>query len=105
MEYSVPITMMVLGTFVLIGILPKVPVWAKILLQLGLGGFIYKFKSDAMFLLPMASTLPMSELFGGDMGTGSFNKYALGVLGPVIGILISVIFAVVAKLLSKKESE
>lgn len=105
MTYSVPITLLVVGIFALIAVLPRIPLFAKIAVQGLLGILIYKFKSDATFLLPMANSLPMSELFGGDAGMGSFNKYALGVLGPVLGIILSLIFAIISKVLSKKDSE
>lgn len=105
MEYGAPVTLGILAVFIVIAFIPKIPLIGRILIQLILGVIIYKTKSEAMFALPYPDSLPISELFGGDMGTGDFNKYALGVLGPVIGIVFSLIAAVIFKLMARKDAD
>lgn len=103
MSFGYPITLLALLLFCIPAVLPKIPVPVKIAIQAVMGLGVYFGLKDAMFALPMGDSLPMSELFGGDGGMGSFNKYALGVIGPVLGIIVTVIAAVIGKLLFKKE--
>ena len=85
-------TFLVLGLFFVVALLPKVPWYVKIVVQLIIGAVVYFVFSDTMFDLPMGDSFPSSSIFGGapseEMGgDGSFNKYALGVLGTVLGIV------------------
>ena len=106
MTFPYPVTLGVLLIYILIAIVPpRLPLVARLGIQIGLGLGIYFGFKEAEFMLPNGDNLPMSSLFGGDGGMGSFNKYALGVLGTVIGLLVSVIVAVVRKLTGGKGEE
>lgn len=105
MELPYPVTLMVLIAFVVVGFIPKIPLLGRIAIQVVAGLAIYFGMKEAMFGLPNPDRLPMSELYGGDGGMGEFNKYALGVIAPVLGIICSLIAAVIFKLLAKKDAE
>lgn len=104
MELPFPVTLLVLLAFIVVGFIPKIPLLGRIGIQIVAGLAIYFGMKEAMFALPMPDTLPMSELYGGDGGMGEFNKYALGVIAPVLGIIFSLIAAVIFKLMSKKDA-
>lgn len=97
-------TFLVLGIYFVVAFLPKVPWYAKIVLQLILGAVLYFAFADTMFDLPMGDSLPISSVFGGSpsFGDGQFNKYAMGVLGTVLGLLMTVVATVIYALLGKK---
>jgi hypothetical protein len=104
MTFGVPVTLGVLLLFVLVAIVPpRLPLIVRLLIQIVAGLGIYFGLRDAEFTLPMADSLPMSSLFGGDGGMGEFNKYAMGVVAPVLGILFSLIVAGIRKVTRKSE--
>jgi hypothetical protein len=99
-------TFVVLGLYFIIAFLPKVPWYAKLVLQIILGAVIYMGFPEAEFVLPMGDSLPFSSLLGGNpewMGL-PFNKYAMGVLGTVLGIL-GTVFATILYAIFGKKSE
>ena len=98
-------TIIALGVFFVIAFLPKVPWFAKIFLQLALGGIIYFVFSETMFDLPMGDSLPISSLFGGDGGMGEFNKLSMGVVGTVLGMLGTLVATILYKLLGKNSAD
>lgn len=86
----------VLGLFFIVAFAPKVPWYAKLVVQLIIGAVVYFGFGDTMFDLPMGDTLPISSLFGGAMseemgGDGSFNKLSLGVIGTVLGFIMTAV--------------
>lgn len=102
----------VLGLFFVVAFAPKVPWYAKVVLQLIIGAVVYFGFGDTMFDLPMGDTLPISSLFGGAMsedmgGDGAFNKLALGVLGTILGLIMTVVATILYALLGigKKKDE
>ena len=104
--FPYPVTLLVVAIFLLIAVIPpRLPLIVRLILQVAGGLFLYFMLSEAEFMMPMADSMKMSSLFGGDVGTGEFNKYALGVLGPVLGIALSLVVAGVRKLLRKGDEE
>ena len=103
-----PYTISVLVLFIVIGLLPKIPLWAKILIQLIVGAAIYFLGKNYLFGLPYADDLPMSDLYGGPDEDGRFNKYSLGILGTVVGVVFSLIgsgfWALVGRFTKKEEA-
>jgi len=101
-QFSPTITVGVLVLYVVIGLIWKIPLIARLVLQIGLGATIYFVFGQALFALPNGDNLPMSDLYGGADGPG-FNKYALGFLGTVVGILFSLIGTGIGKLVGKRD--
>ncbi len=97
-------TLGILALFIVIGCLPKVPWWAKVVIQLIIGAVIYIAFSDKWFEFPYGDTLPISMLAGGNAGSEGFAYLSMGVLGTVIGLLFTALATVVGLLLKKKES-
>lgn len=98
------ITIVTLAVFVLIGFLPKVPAWAKLLIQVAIGLIIYFPLKAQEFPLPMADSLPMSSIFGGDaFDIGGFQRYSMGFIGTVLGVLSTAIGTVIGLIVSKKK--
>lgn len=89
-------TFLVLGAYFFIAFMPKVPWYVKVLLQVIIGAVIYYGFPETMFDLPAGDKLPISSLFGGSpewTGEG-FNKYAMGIIGTVLGLVMTVIATV-----------
>jgi hypothetical protein len=103
MEIAYPITLGVLLVFLLIAVLPpKLPLAIRLVLQALLGAIIYFKFHDASFGLPDPDNLPISELFGGWVEEGHFNKLSVGVVFFVLGAVLSVVVAAVRFALRKK---
>ena len=102
MEHSPAVLLSILGVYIVIGLVWKIPLPARIGIQVVMGVILYTALGAHTFELPNSDNLPMSELYGG-APSGGFNKFALGFLGTVIGILASIAGAVLGKLLGKKE--
>ena len=100
MSISVPVTIAVLIGMIVLGLHPKIPVWAKILVQVILAVGIYVGLSDAMFALPYGDSLPISDMFGGSGGQPGFNKMSMGVVSGVLGILASLLAFAIGKVLA-----
>lgn len=106
------ITIGTLVAFVAIGFLPKIPWWAKLLVQVILGTVIYVFMADKAFPLPSPDTNPIgAELYGGNAAKAwgipdapTFAFLSIGVLGTVLGFLSTAVGTVVGVLMGKKES-
>lgn len=90
--------------FVVIGLIPVIPIAVRYGLVIVAALAIYFGLDAAMFNLPNGDNLAISALFGGTGGMGKFNKLSMGVVGAVIGILFTTIGAVLQKVLSKKDS-
>lgn len=89
---------------------PKIPTLLRnILLQFSFAFFLYFAMGDVTFDLPNGDKLPMSGLAGGYMMVGEgiplFNKYALGFLGLVIGVVFSVLVGIVRFIISRKKGD
>lgn len=104
MSISATVTVLVLLAFIVVGLVPKVPAVAKILVQVCAGVGIYMGLSDAMFSLPYGDDLPISDLFGGSAGQPGFNKMSMGVVATGLGLVFTVIGTGIGALLAKKES-
>ena len=102
MSVSAPITVAILVAMIILGLLPKIPVWIKIPLQLIVGAGIYIGMSDAMFALPYGDNLPISDLFGGNGGEPGFNKLSMGVVSGGLGTLSSLLGFAIWKLVAKR---
>jgi hypothetical protein len=106
MEIPFPVTLGVLAVFLLVAIVPpRLPLVARLAIQVIAGAGIYFGLSEAEFVLPMADSLPMSSLFGGDGGGGQFNKFAMGFVAPLLGVVFSVVVAILRKLFGKKAED
>lgn len=100
-----------LAVFVIIGFLPKVPWWAKLLVQLVIGGIIYFAMAETAFPLPSPDTNPIgAELYGGNVaqvwGMPDAPKVAflsIGFLGTVLGVLSTAVGTVIGLLVGKKK--
>lgn len=94
-------TFLALGAYFIVAFLPKVPWYAKVLIQVVIGAVIYFGFSETMFDLPAGDSLPISSLFGGssEWSGGGFNKYAMGVLGTVLGLIMTLVATVLYGLL------
>ncbi len=99
-------TFSVLGLFFVIAFLPKVPWYIKVVVQVVIGAIIYFGFPEAMFDLPMGDQLPISSLFGGnpEWNETSFNKYAMGFLATVLGLLGTALATVVTAVFGKKSA-
>ena len=102
-------TFLVLGAYVLIAFVPRVPWYVKVALQLIMGAVIYFGFPEVEFELPYGDSLPISSLFGGspEWAGGGFNKYAMGVAGTALGLIATVVATAAYALLGigKKEEE
>ena len=105
MDLSPGITIGVLIAMIVIGLVPRVPFIAKVALQLIIGAVIYHKFSDAMFNLPNGDNMKISSLMGGNGGLPEFNKLSMGVVSTAIGVIFSVIGAIVAKVLGGKKDD
>lgn len=102
-----------LAVFIIVGLLPKVPWWAKLLVQLIVGAVIYFAMAETAFPLPSPDTNPIgAELYGGNIakvwGMPDAPKLAflsMGVLGTVIGFIFTVIGTVIGLLVGKKKED
>lgn len=100
-----------LAVFVGVGFLPKVPWWAKLLVQLALGCAIYFFMADKAFPLPSPDTNPIgAELYGGNAAkvwgipdAPAFAFLSIGVLGTVLGFLSTAVGTAAGALFGKKK--
>lgn len=106
---ELPVNLTFLCFLVMIGIAflpPKIPTLLRnIMIQVAFGVFIYFALFGAQFNLPAG--LPMSGLFGGyimaDPSVPLFNKYAMGFLGTVVGIVFSILVAIVRFVIARKK--
>ena len=96
-------TIIALGLFFGIAIVPKVPWYIKVVAQIIVGAVIYLGFTETMFDLPMGDKLPISALFGGspEWEGGGFKPLTMGVLGTVLGLLATglatALYAVIGK--------
>ncbi len=97
-------TLGALAIFLVIGFLPRVPWWGKLVAQLLLGGVIYFGFSQSFFELPFGDTLPISALAGGDGGMGEFSPLSFGVIGTVLGFLATAVGTAIGALVEKRRS-
>jgi len=108
MSFPPSVTVIVLIVFLLVALVPpRLPLAARIGIQV-LGGLVLYFGfSEAMFGLPNGDNLPLSDLYGGRGGAENppFNKLALGVVGPVLGVLLSFVVAGIRKILNKGQGD
>lgn len=102
-SFPFPVTLLVLLFFIAVAVVPRLPLIARIVITLGAGLGIYFGMREATFALWKGAKI--SELFGGDAGMGEFNKFALGFIATVLGLIVTLIAAVVRKLLSKGKEE
>jgi hypothetical protein len=101
-----------LAVFVVVGLLPKVPWWAKLLIQIVVGAVIYIALAETEFPLPSPDTNPIgASLYGGNIekawGMDTAPKLAflsMGVLGTVIGLLTTGVATVIGVILDKKKA-
>lgn len=97
-----------LALFIVTAFLPKIPWWAKLLIQIGMGALIYFLFTESEFPLPMADTLPLSSLFGGNVAKAwgdpeaGFAYLSMGVLGTMIGMLATAVTSIIGALMKKK---
>ena len=104
------ITIGTLALFTVIGLLPKVPWWAKLLVQVIIGAVIYTAMAETAFPLPSPDSNPIgAELYGGNVakawGIPDAPKFAflsIGVLGTVLGFLSTAIGTVIWFFVDKK---
>lgn len=95
--------------FLLPAVLPKVPWWAKLLIQIGLGLLVYNVFVESEFPFPMADTLPISSLFGGNVAKAwgdpeaKFAFLSMGFLGTVLGVLLTLVTTALGALFGKKK--
>lgn len=95
--------------FLLPAVLPKIPWWAKLVIQIGLGLLVYNVFVEAEFPLPMADTLPISSFFGGNVAKAwgdpeaKFAFLSMGFLGTVLGVLLTLVVTAIGALLGKKK--
>jgi hypothetical protein len=100
-----------LAVFIVVGLLPKVPWWAKLLIQLIVGAVIYFAMAETPFPLPNPDTNPIgAELYGGNIakawGMEDAPKVAflsIGFLGTVLGVLTTGIVTVIGALVGTKK--
>jgi hypothetical protein len=102
-----------LAAFVIIGLLPKVPWWAKLLIQLVIGAAIYFALAETEFPLPNPDTNPIgASLYGGNVakawGMPDAPKFAfisVGAIGTVLGFLATAVGSVIGLIIGKKKAE
>lgn len=100
-----------LAVFIVVGLLPKVPWWAKLLIQLVIGAVIYIAMAEAEFPLPAPDTNPIgASLYGGNIekawGMDTAPKLAflsMGVIGTVLGFLSTGLGTVIGLVVGKKK--
>lgn len=101
-----------LAFFVIVGLLPKVPWWAKLAVQLLAGVTVYVALAETGFPLPNPDTNPIgAELYGGNVSKAWGDPDApavaflsIGFLGTVLGFLSTALATVVGLVFKKKES-
>lgn len=99
-------TIIALGIYFVVAFAPKVPWYVKVVLQLIVGAVIYFAFADTMFDLPAGDTSPISSVFGGAPdGMDGFNKYAMGVLGTVLGLLGTLVATILYAVIGKKSED
>lgn len=98
--------------FVVVGVLPKVPWWAKLLIQVIAGAVIYHMMAETAFPLPAPDTNPIgAEMYGGNVmkawgdPEAPFAYLSIGVLSTVLGVITTIIATVIGKLVGKKSDE
>lgn len=100
-----------LAAFVIIGLLPKVPWWAKLLVQVIMGAVIYFAMVETAFPLPSPDTNPIgAELYGGNVAKAwgmddapALAFLSMGVIGTVLGFLSTGLGTVIWFLVGKKK--
>jgi hypothetical protein len=105
------ITIATLACFVLVGLLPKVPWWAKLLVQVVVGAGIYLFLAEHEFPLPSPDTNPIgASLYGGNIAKAwgmddapALAFLSMGVIGPVLGFLSTAAGTLLWYLVDKKK--
>lgn len=103
-DLSPAVTFSVLAVMVIIGLLPnKVPIWLKLIVQIGVGLGIYFGMSASTFNI--AEDAKISMLFGGQGGipdTPAFNPLSMGFVSGVLGVVSSVIGFGIWKLVGRR---
>jgi hypothetical protein len=102
-DLSPAVTFSVLAVMIIIGLLPKVPIWAKLIIQVGVGLGIYFGMSESMFNI--AQDAKISTLFGGQGGIPggpAFNPLSMGFISGILGVISSVIGFVLWKLIGAR---
>lgn len=108
-------TLGTLAVFVIVGLLPKVPWWAKIAIQVAIGAGIYILMPDGEFPLPYPDQNPIgAQLYGGNVAKAwgmpdapTFAYLSVGVLFTVLGLLATGVYslgALILGLTKKKET-
>lgn len=106
MEIAYPVTLGVVFVFLLLAVVPpRLPLVVRLGLQVGLGLVIYFGLHSAEFALPNGDELPMSSLFGGHGGVGGFNKYSMGFVCTILGVVASLAMALIGKLAGGKKED
>lgn len=106
-------TLGTLAVFIIVAVLPKVPWWAKILIQVAIGMLIYFTMPEGEFPLPSPDTNPIgASLYGGNVykvwGMEDAPKVAylsMGVIATVLGILATLTATAVQAILGKKKTD
>lgn len=99
----------VLAAFLVPAVIPKIPWWAKLVIQIGLGLLVYNVFVETEFPLPMADTLPISSFFGGNVAKAwgdpeaKFAFLSMGFLGTVLGVFLTLIVTAIGALMGKKK--
>ncbi len=104
-------TIATLAIFVIIGFLPKVPWWAKLLVQVVIGGVIYFMMADGEFPLPNPDTNPIgASLYGGNVEKAwgldtapAIAPISMGFIGTVLGVLSTAVGTVIGLIVGKKK--
>lgn len=100
-----------LAVFVIIGFLPKVPWWAKLLVQILIGAVIYIVMAESEFPLPSPDTNPIgASLYGGNIEKAwgldtapALAFLSVGVIGTVLGFLSTAVGTLLWFLVGKKK--
>ena len=98
MDFPPYVSVAVIVGMVLLGLSPKGPVWLKIFLQIIVGAVIYFEFGEATFNLPFAEESP---LYGGAIPYKTVNLYSVGFLSALMGIVCSLVFLALSKLMGK----
>lgn len=102
-------TLATLAFFIVVGLLPKVPWWVKVFIQLIVGAIIYFAMPDGEFPLPAPDTNPIgAELYGGNAAKAwgfddapAFAYLSVGVLFTVLGLLSTAFFTILSLVFAK----
>ena len=98
-------TLGVLALLFVIAVLPKVPWYVKAIIQIVIGAVIYNAFSDSFFELPVSEDAKITELFGGNGGQPEFNPISMGVVGAVLGLIMTAVVTIIGKVMGKSSTE